>query len=92
MAQAKQENEMRTWCMVTVKRPNGIIEVIRHPSISVMTVQNWTKFCEQMKQAGKGNPISYENKSRETSDPKNEQEMREVCDHQDRMAKVMTSL
>jgi hypothetical protein len=75
--------------MVTVQRPNGSTETVKHPVISEMTNEKWVEFCKQMKKSGNGIGISFENKVRELREPKNEAEMKDVCDHQDRIEKTM---
>lgn len=53
------------YCEVTVRRPNGEVETIRHPKVTEMTPAIWEQFCRAMAGAGKGDGISYDNRSEE---------------------------
>ena len=51
----------RSLCHLTIQRPNGDIETIRHPDIGVMTQALWIKVSIAIRQAGQGECISYRN-------------------------------
>lgn len=48
-------------CMVTVRRPNGDVETIRHPKITTMTPKLWNEIKMAMVAANRGECLSYEN-------------------------------
>lgn len=48
-------------CMVTVRRPDGTVETIRHPKITTMIPKLWAEMKKAMAAAGRGECISYEN-------------------------------
>lgn len=47
--------------LLTVVRPNGITEVIRHPTIKSLLDKEFKVIQEMTKKAGRGDVISYEN-------------------------------
>jgi hypothetical protein len=49
------------YCMITVRRQDGTVEVVRHPKITYMTPKLWSEFQAAMRKAGRGEGISYEN-------------------------------
>lgn len=53
------------FCEVTVRRPNGEVETIRHPNVTEMTPAIWEQFCRAMSGSGRGEGVSYENLSEE---------------------------
>jgi hypothetical protein len=63
--ETKMLNTTRTtktsYCNVTVRRPNGEVETIRHPSISKMNDRVWAQMKQAMTKAKKGECLSYEN-------------------------------
>lgn len=48
-------------CMVTVRRTDGSIEVMKHPILQSMTEQQRIEINVAMAQAGRGEIISFEN-------------------------------
>lgn len=57
------------YCIVTVRRPNGEIETLRHPAVTTMTASSWKQMIAAMRQAGRGECLSYENKTETTEQP-----------------------
>ncbi len=49
------------YCVVTIRRPTGEIETVRHPKVTEMTPTLWRRFCDAMKAAGKGEGVEYKN-------------------------------
>lgn len=49
------------YCMITVRRQDGTVEVVRHPKITYMTQKLWSEFNAAMRKAGRGEGVSYEN-------------------------------
>ena len=54
-------------CMVTIRRPNGAIETIRHPSIRKMDAVMLDRANKAMAAANRGEIISYANIDRAAS-------------------------
>jgi len=49
------------YCEVTVRRPSGQVETIRHPQITNMTETLLAQMRQAMAAAGKGEVLSYVN-------------------------------
>jgi hypothetical protein len=50
------------FCEITVRRPGGNVETIRHPTIDALTPAMWSIMCKQTKDAGRGECLSYSNR------------------------------
>jgi len=53
------------YCQITVRRPNGQTETMRHPKVTEMTPALWAQFCSAMAKAGRGEGVSYQNLTEE---------------------------
>lgn len=69
-------------CMVTIRRPNGIVETVRHPHIVHMTDALLAKMRDAMAAAGKGEVLSYVNHKSEPTE----------ADYQTECARCRTAL
>lgn len=52
---------MESYCDVTVRRPDGLVETVRHPHIRHMTEPVWRQVVVDTEAAGRGTPLSYRN-------------------------------
>lgn len=48
-------------CEITIRRPNGDIEVVVHPKITAMDAATWARMCKINRDAGRGECLSYRN-------------------------------
>lgn len=48
-------------CLLTIRRPDGTIEIVRHPQIASMTPTVLDLSNQAMDAAGRGKILSYEN-------------------------------
>jgi hypothetical protein len=48
-------------CLVTILRPSGKTETVRHPKIANMTPKKWDIMKEAMEKANKGECLEYKN-------------------------------
>ena len=53
---------------LTVVRPNGSTEVVKHPSFTEISESTFKKMQEATKKAGKGNLVAYKNCKKEVAD------------------------
>lgn len=51
--------------MLTVVRPNGITEVVRHPKFTQISVGEFKAMQDATRKAGKGELVNYENVTKE---------------------------
>lgn len=54
------------YCLVTVRRPSGVTETIRHPKVNTMTETVWRQMIAAVRQAGRGECLKYENRTETT--------------------------
>lgn len=53
--------QIRDHLLLTVVRPNGVTEVVKHPTIKYVTENEFKTIQKMTKDAGRGDVISYEN-------------------------------
>lgn len=64
---------------ITVRRPNGTVETVRHPTLLSMSPNMWTRMVKDTYAAGRGTCLSYDNKVDEEQVPMTLREQREAA-------------
>lgn len=67
---------MKRQCEVTVRRVDGTVETLVHPTIPVMTDTLWSQMSKAMVDAGRGECLSYTNSTVETDGDRKRAEQR----------------
>ena len=57
--------QVRDHLLLTVVRPSGVTEIVKHPTINNITERQFAEIKRMTKAAGRGDVISYENVMRD---------------------------
>lgn len=57
--------QLRDHLLLTVVRPNGTTEIVKHPTIKYVTEREFAEIKRMTKAAGRGDVISYKNVMRD---------------------------
>ena len=82
--EARKGETMKRQCEVTVRRPDGTVETLVHPNIPVMTDTLWDQMVAAMREADRGECLSYVNETIETEgDRQRTEQRRKECEYDD---------